>query len=1024
MSVDVSPDGRQLVFDLLGDIYSLPASGGEAKRLTPLPKPTFTTAMLTEIPNRGQGFDSQPRFSPDGGLIAFISDRDGADNLYVMKPDGSAVRQLTTGRDDFSSPAWSPDGRFIAVRHRPRTAAAGEAGWGLWIYSRQGGTGYVVDTGKFKSPTGCEFARDDSAIYFSTPIKNSIFQIARKDRQSGRVVQLTQDFGGAVRPRISPDGRYMAYATFADGDTVLRLIDLATGMDRALVRGVAHDIQLHSSGLMDVFPGYAFSPDGRFIYLSFGGGIHRVSVTEKKVEDIPFHVKTTIEVGPEDFPRVKPLEGTIPVRMLEWTQYTPDGQQLVFEALGKIWIANADGSHVRRITNSSSREYQPAVSPDGKWVAYVTWSDSRLGELRKVPLAGGASVALTREPGLYINPSWSPDGTRIALAVGGGSELQDQETTHDLSRTLSWISSDGGELHTITTVTYPYVPTNNMHLHASVDIAGRFNRDGTRLWYMEGSELHSVHLDGSDDRIHLKLNTSSPYDVEDPPMFILSPDEQGVIFAAGNNDVWYMPMPWSTSEPVMVDIHGKTTPALKRVSLVGGYFPAWIGNDEFSYTFAGNVYRYKLSNPENVTETKVNLTAEVPSPKGMFAIRGARLITMNGDRVIDRGTIVVKNNRIAAVGPTAQVRIPEGATIMDGTGKTIMPGLIDVHDHILGGSSIRIWPEQDRFMAAALAYGVTTFRDPAAVDLGAFYFAELINTGQMVGPRAYTTGEHLLPPLVNIQNLADAMHVVQLQKDLGAVALKEYDQPTRWQRELMAEAARRQSMRITAEGNIDYKNNLGMLIDGYTATEHLWAYHPLYGDVAQLMAKTGFYYDPTIGTAAAGSEHWYRRMNVDLDPKQAHFLLHSDREHLWRRILGQKIAPEWDTVYWSAVRSAARMLNGGARLAVGSHDEPTPTGLGTHWELWSYVDGGMTAMQAIRCGTIGSAGALGMDQDLGSLETGKLADFVVLDANPLEDIHNSIRINRVSRNGFVYDGNTLNLIWPEGRELPALGPAE
>jgi len=265
------------------------------------------------------------------------------------------------------------------------------------------------------------------------------------------------------------------------------------------------------------------------------------------------------------------------------------------------------------------------------------------------------------------------------------------------------------------------------------------------------------------------------------------------------------------------------------------------------------------------------------------------------------------------------------------------------------------------------------------------------------------------------------MHAVELQKKLGAIALKEYDQPTRRQRQLMAEAARRQDMMITAEGNIDFKNNLGMLMDGYTATEHLWSYHPLYGDVGQLMAKTGFFYTPTIGTSAAGSEHWYRRMDVDDDPKQSHFLLHGAREHLWRRIIGQKIAPEWDPVYWTAVRSANRMLAAGAKLAVGSHDEPTPSGLGTHWELWSYVDGGMTPLQAIRCATIGSADALGMAEDLGSVEPGKLADLIVLDANPLQDIRNTIKIDRVILNGFVYDGNTLDEVWPSAAKLPPLG---
>jgi imidazolonepropionase-like amidohydrolase/Tol biopolymer transport system component len=1025
MSLDVSPDGRQIVFDLLGDIYMIPATGGDANRLTALPKALPSGTVDPELPNRGQAFDSQPRFSPDGKFIVFISDRDGADNVFVMRADGSGVRQLTTGRDTFISPAWSPDGRFIAVRRIEPDAGSGEGGSGLWLYRVEGGPGYKLDTAKFTSPSGLEFSPDGAVIYFASAIAaGPTTQLLRKERDTGKITQLTQNFGGAVRPRVSRNGKWLAYATFEDGETVLRIRDLASGVDRLFLRGIEQDGQLHSSGRLDLLPNYGFDPENRFVYLSYGGKLHRVAIADGKVEDVPFRVRTTLDVGPVNRTRVQPLEGQLRVRMLQFPHFRPDGKGIIFEALGRIWAADPTGQHAHRLTKSNEREYQPAISPDGKSVAYVTWSDSQRGAIRRVAIDGGEPVTLTQQPGFYVNPNWSPDGQMLVVAVGGGSDLQGQEATHDLTRTLSWISVGGGALHAITAISYAYVPTNNIHLHASVDIGGWFNHDGTRVWYMDGPSLHSVRLDGTDDRTHLKLAVTSPYDVEDPPIFIPSPDESRVVFTAGNNDVWLMPMPWTTAEPVVVNIKKKTTPGLKRISTAGGFFPSWIDNDDFSYTFAGKVFRYSASKSSVAAEVAVELTAEVPQPNGTLVLRNARVITSKGDEVIERGTVVIRNNRIVDVGATARVRVPPGAQVMNLEGKTIMPGLIDTHDHILGGSSIRIWPEQDRFLATALAYGVTTMRDPAASDLGAFYFAELVNTGQMRGPRAYTTGEHLLPPMVEVQNLSDAMHAVTLQKELGAIALKEYDQPTRRQRQLMAEAARRQNIMITAEGSIDFKNNLGMLIDGYTATEHLWSYHPLYADVGQLMAKTGFFYTPTIGTSAAGSEHWYHRMDVDHDPKQSHFLTHGAREHLWRRIIGQKIAPEWDPVYWTAVRSAARMLAAGAKLAVGSHDEPTPSGLGTHWELWSYVDGGMTPLQAIRCGTIGSADTLGMAQDLGTVEPGKLADLIVLDANPLQQIRNTIKIDRVIRNGFVYDGNTLDEVWPNHAKLPPLGGDE
>src|SRR5688572_1802814 len=110
MSLDVSPDGKHVVFDMLGDIYVIPATGGDATRLT------HSLPQRGDGIIRGQPLNVQPRFSPDGSRIVFVSDRDGADNIYVMNVDGSSVRQITTGRNIHSSPVWLLRGDSIAAR--------------------------------------------------------------------------------------------------------------------------------------------------------------------------------------------------------------------------------------------------------------------------------------------------------------------------------------------------------------------------------------------------------------------------------------------------------------------------------------------------------------------------------------------------------------------------------------------------------------------------------------------------------------------------------------------------------------------------------------------------------------------------------------------------------------------------------------------------------------------------------------------------------------------------------------------
>ena len=407
------------------------------------------------------------------------------------------------------------------------------------------------------------------------------------------------------------------------------------------------------------------------------------------------------------------------------------------------------------------------------------------------------------------------------------------------------------------------------------------------------------------------------------------------------------------------------------------------------------------------------MTAEVPGGSGTVALTDARIITMNGDEVIERGVVLVRDNRIVDVGTAESVSIPNGAAIMRLPGATIMPGLIDLHDHGFGGSAIRNWPERHIKAAVKLAYGVTLSRDVSAPIQASFAYTELINSGAMPGPRAYAAGVPIVPLIMEIRTLDEALATVQMMKDLGAVVIKSYQQPTRAQRQLLAEAARRLNIRSTAEGSLDYKNNLGLLLDGYTASEHLWAHIPLYGDVGQLMAKTGFIYTPTTGTSAAGSEYWFARMPVDTDPKQERFVPHAVRESLARRINLQKIAPEWEPAFHVVVRSINRLASHGATVAIGSHDTPTPGGLGAHWEMWSYVEGGMKPHDALRAATINGAIGMGMSKSLGSIEPGKLADLIILNANPLESIRNSIDIRAVMMNGLLYDANTLERIQPK-----------
>jgi len=291
ISLDVSPDGQTIVFELLGDLYTLPISGGEATRIT-----------------SGQAYDMQPRYSDDGSRLVFVSDRNGSENLWVASADGSEARALTTDeRESYLSPTWTPEGDYVLATK----------GTQLWLYHQDGGsgvqvTGHPVEDGPAPAAHfGAEIAADPRFVWLnlrgdfgggfetevadlhldfgpdhalspelrSTARQVGPYQIGLLDRETGRVHVRTHEHEGAFRPVASPDGRWLAYATRWDGREALKLLDLETGEDRWLVMDVQRDdSQGGGTRDRDVYPGSAFTPDSRALITSYGGKIMRVEV--------------------------------------------------------------------------------------------------------------------------------------------------------------------------------------------------------------------------------------------------------------------------------------------------------------------------------------------------------------------------------------------------------------------------------------------------------------------------------------------------------------------------------------------------------------------------------------------------------------------------------------------------------------------------------------------------------------------------------------------------------------------------
>jgi len=1023
--VDVSPDGTTIVFDMLGDLYTVPLAGGEATALA-----------------QGIAWDFQPRFSPDGKRIAFISDRDGADNLWVMGADGSAPRAVTEERENLiHSPAWSHDGEYLAAQ-KGFTSTRSIPGGEIWLYHVGGGKGLQLTERPFKEndqKTMAEpaFSPDDRYVYYSQDVTDGriwqydkdstgqIFAIRRLDRVTGEIDTFAGGPGGAIRPTPSPDGRYLAFVKRTPGFTsALYLKELRSGLERPVYDRLDRDLQ-ETNGSEGNTPAFGWTPDGRSIVFWAGGKIRRVDVETGESAVIPLRVRAERRIRETlRFPvRVAPDE--IDVKLIRWARISPDRSQVVFQALGRLHVKDLASGRQRRLTEQDQHfEFYPAFSRDGRFVVYTTWDDDALGSIRVVPAAGGASRVVTSEPGHYVEPQFSPDGSTIVYRkIAGGYVVA---STWSLEPGIYRVPTAGGEPRRL----------------SKSGFAPHFGAAADRVFFSDVESeirlvLESVDLEGHDARTHLKVaDADSMQSAAAITEYAVSPDGRWVAFRE-KFDVWVAPFP-ATGKAVSIGSASESFP-VRRASRRSGDFLQWSADSRaLHWSHGPTLYTRELKDafafldgapaelPEPV-ETGIDLGFRVAAdqPRGRIALTGARLVTMRDAdatrEVIDDGVVVVHGNRIEAVGPAQRVTIPAGALTFDLRGKTIVPGLIDCHAH--GPQAIEeLTPEQNWTQFSNLAFGVTTIHDPSNDTTSIFAAAELQRAGAIVAPRIFSTGTilygaHAPDYKAAIDSYEDALFHVRRLKDAGAISVKSYQQPRRDQRQQVIAAGHELGIMVVPEGGARFQHNLSEIVDGHTGIEHAIPLVRAYGDVEQLWSQSGTGYTPTLGVAyggLSGENYWYEHGNVWENERLMRYVPRFVVEPVSIR---RSKAPDSHYNHIRVARFAKQLRDRGVRVQIGAHGQRE--GLAAHWELWMLEQGGFTPWEALRAATIDGARYVGLDGDVGSLEPGKLADLAVIDGDVLNDLRRSEYVTHTMINGRLYETATMNQIAPDRVERAA-----
>jgi len=997
MNLDISPDGKSIVFDLLGDIYIMNSNGGKAKIL-----------------REGLPFEIQPRFSPDGKQISFTSDAGGGDNIWVMNTDGSDAKQIT--KENFrllNNAIWTPDGDYLIARKHftsGRSLGAGE----LWLYHKTGGSGLQLtkkknDQQDVNEPT---ISPDGKYLYYSEDVypggvfqynkdpNSQIYVINRYDMKTGKMTRITGGPGGAARPQISRDGKKLAFVKRIRTKSVLYIHDLETGEEWPVYDQLNKD-QQEAWAIFGVYTNFNWMPNNEDIVIWSGGKINKININSLNVSDIPFEANATIKIAKAVEFDTPVAPDTFDTKVIRHAITSPDGKSIVFNALGYLYTQKLPNGKAKRLTKGTDFEFEPSFSPDGNTITYVTWNDQNLGAIYSIPSTGGTATKLTSEKGIYRNPSYSHSGKHIVYRKEGGNN--EQGRTFSKKPGLYLMNSDG---------------TNTKFVTKEGDFP-MFNADDTRIIYQNGGqffgaltkELKSVDLNGFDERTLVKSKHGN--------ILVPSPDSNWIAFVHLHK-VYLAPMPKSGHTLDLTD-KSKYVP-ITQLSKDAGINLHWSKDSKTLHWTLGNQYfSVKASEDAKLVEKgiKINLEAKTDKPSGRIALKGARLITMEGDEVIENGTIVINSNIIESIGNTSDITIPSDAKVYDVSGKTIMPGMVDAHAHI-GGFRYGLTTQKHWQFYANLAYGVTTSHDPSAHSETIFALSELQKTGELVGPRLYSTGFILYGAdgdfKAVINNLEDARSSIRRTKAFGALSVKSYNQPRREQRQQVLQAAREEGIFVVPEGGSTFYHNITMVMDGHTGVEHNIPVAPVYKDVLELWGNSNVGYTPTLIVNYGGMNsevYWYQKTNVWENEK---LLKYTPRGIIDSRSRHRVMVPdeEYENGHILVSKTTKALSDAGVKVNLGAHGQLQ--GLGAHWELWSLQQGGMANHDVLKAATINGANYIGAGNDIGSLKKGKLADLIVMNKNPLEDIRNSESIIYTMINGRLYDTETMNEIGNHPKE--------
>jgi len=952
-AVSVSPEGKRLLIDLQGTLWVLPVEGGEARPLTD-----------------GLGDDRLPDWSPDGKRVAFQSFRKASWDIWAIPADGGAPLPLTAGRDDDREPVWSPDGRQIAF------SSDRSGNYDVWLLDTKSGETAALtrDPADDFMPAWSPDGR--ALVYLSRRGeggKLELWKTRLADRKEERIASLADE---AASPAFSPDGARLVF-TLQEG----RAFSLLTW--RFPEAHTSDLVSLPSSGGEpsrltsgeDVFP---FRPSwsrggGGEIFYTSDGKIRAFSPVTRATRTVDFAATVRLERPAYERRKVKFPSGgeVLPARGLVRPVISSDGKRIAFAALGDLWVAEVEGERLLPLTRDSFLEADPFWSPDGKEIVFAS---DREGTMDLFILPADASPErqprrLTSGKGAEVGPAWSPDGRLIAF-LDEDANLQVIEAAGGEPRLLRKTAGGAG---------LPSWSADSQHLAIAIRQAnsGRFREGANRVVIVSA-------LDGSEATLEEPSLSFGTRDGDGP---VWSPDGRKLAYAM-DGGLWVLP----------VTADGVGAGPARRVVDEPVDFPSWAA-DSRSLAFLASD-KLKLVDVETGADREIFTRPgfRVPPESGLLVVKGVRLIDGTGAPAKENVDIWVEQSRIKRIEPSGDT-YPADARIIEAAGKTVIPGLVEMHAHL----SLPAWGS--RHGRIFLSYGVTAVRTPAMSVYRVLEEREAVEAGSRIGPRIFPTGYILDGDRIYYNGSLALDSEEELRRELGRAFRLDYDLIKTYVRlpdtlqKVAIEEAHRRGVFVTSHeiypavalGADGIEHVRGTSRRGFSPK--VSELRRSYRDVIDLVSRSGVYFTPTI-LIQGGFRLALAREPALLDDPRLSELFPSWALDAFGRVPAGEASERQEVVrpLFATVSAIART---GGRIIAGTDSPIVPFGLGLILEIEQYSEAGMGPMAAIRSATQVAAEALGAADDLGTIEPGKLADLVILDGNPLEDIRNLRRTERV-----------------------------